>query len=311
MIKNRKKYCFKYSFPFIKKNRKIIKKILTSNKKGNIFSLKEKSVSNWLKSLNINVIENSRNIIYPKELDIYLPDYNIAIEFNGLYWHSELFKDKNYHLDKTLRCKENGIDLIHIFENEWENKKDIIKSIILKKINKFKSFIDLSKCVFKKINTKKIKEFITENSLFEYEKCRYKCGIFNNNELIFVIGFNKNKNNIYIINICRKKFYNITDIKYIFNVLKNIYNVDNIFLNINLRFNNYIYSDCNVDMHIKPKFWYYNKNKKEFKLNNQNYFKNNLSNKLKKYDSSLSNKDNIRKNGYIKIWDCGYLRLKF
>ena len=43
------------------------------------------------------------------EKDVYIPDY-LALEFNGLYWHSEFGKDKNYHLNKTLLCKEQDIE---------------------------------------------------------------------------------------------------------------------------------------------------------------------------------------------------------
>jgi len=53
------------------------------------------------------------------EIDIYIPEYNIGIEFNGLYWHSEVYKEKNYHIDKTNYFKERGIRIIHIWEDEW------------------------------------------------------------------------------------------------------------------------------------------------------------------------------------------------
>jgi hypothetical protein len=73
---------------------------------------------------NHEIITNSKNIINPLELDIYLPDTNLAFEFNGLYWHSEEYKDKKYHLNKTLKCNELGINLIHIWEDDWIYKKD-------------------------------------------------------------------------------------------------------------------------------------------------------------------------------------------
>jgi len=70
---------------------------------------------------------NNRSVLNCLELDIYLPEYNVAIEFNGLYWHSELYKEKDYHLNKTLECKKKGVDLLHIFEDDWVFKQDIIK----------------------------------------------------------------------------------------------------------------------------------------------------------------------------------------
>lgn len=84
---------------------------------------------------NGKIFTNNRTVLDSgKELDIYLPDIKLAIEFDGLYWHSDKFLDKNYHLRKTKECEEKEIHLIHIFEDEWINKKDIVKNKIIKLI---------------------------------------------------------------------------------------------------------------------------------------------------------------------------------
>jgi serine/threonine protein kinase len=81
------------------------------------------------------IISKDRSILKNLELDIYLPKIKLAIELNGLYWHSELYKNKNYHLNKTKLCEEKGITLLHIFEDEWLEKLEIVKSIIKNKLN--------------------------------------------------------------------------------------------------------------------------------------------------------------------------------
>lgn len=70
------------------------------------------------------IIRNTKKIIYPLELDIFLPEKKLAFEYDGLYWHSDIYKDKNYHITKTNRCAEKGIRLVHVFENEWINHKE-------------------------------------------------------------------------------------------------------------------------------------------------------------------------------------------
>jgi len=72
-----------------------------------------------------DVIQSDKTILNNKnkEVGIYLPEYKIGIEFNGLYWHSELYKEKNYHLNKTEECEKQGVELIHIFEDERIYKK--------------------------------------------------------------------------------------------------------------------------------------------------------------------------------------------
>lgn len=76
------------------------------------------------------LIRNDRTILNGKELDLYYPDKNIAIEFNGDYFHSNDKKCNNYHINKYIKCKENNILLVSIFEYEWNNKKDNIKNYL-------------------------------------------------------------------------------------------------------------------------------------------------------------------------------------
>ena len=79
----------------------------------------ENEVAEFVQSLipNTQIVRNTRSIISPLELDIYIPDKKLAIEFDGILWHSEGVgnKPKKYHIIKTMACKEKGIKLIHIF----------------------------------------------------------------------------------------------------------------------------------------------------------------------------------------------------
>lgn len=100
---------------------------------ANKLSNGEDELFEFIKSLCTNVTQRERSIISPYELDIFLPSKQIAIEYNGLAWHSEKFKGneaKTYHLMKTSLCADKGIRLIHIFEDEWLNKKEIVKSML-------------------------------------------------------------------------------------------------------------------------------------------------------------------------------------
>jgi hypothetical protein len=130
--------------------------------RDNYYSSVEDEIIEWLKSLDVDNIEKgNKSILGVKELDIYLPDYKIAIEYNGLYWHSELKgRDRNYHLNKTLECDKQGIELIHIFEDEWIEKSDIIKSIIKGKLG-LSSKIYARKCELKELQSNKCKDFTT------------------------------------------------------------------------------------------------------------------------------------------------------
>ena len=71
----------------------------------------EKDLVKFIENFGIEVISSSNSIIPPYQLDIYIPSHKIAFEYNGLYWHNELFVDKNYHLNKTTECKIKNIQL--------------------------------------------------------------------------------------------------------------------------------------------------------------------------------------------------------
>lgn len=131
---------------------------------GSGFSKAEKEVVEWLRDVyDGEIAENTRSIIAPKELDIYLPEKNFAIEYNGLYWHSGERIDKRTHLDKTISCREKGIKLFHIFSDEWEYKRDIVKSMILHRLGMSMGIVYARKCEVRKVEKEQGREF--------FEKC--------------------------------------------------------------------------------------------------------------------------------------------
>jgi hypothetical protein len=104
----------------------------------------ELEVSSFIKSIyEGEIVFNDRKVLNGLELDIYLPSENIAIEFNGVYWHSHLFKDKKYHQQKALKCMEIGINLIQIWEDDWRNltRREILKLMLMSKLGMIKESI--------------------------------------------------------------------------------------------------------------------------------------------------------------------------
>ncbi len=156
----------------------------------------ERELAEWLQSLNIKVITNTRTII-KGELDIFLPDYNLAIEYNGLYWHCELGgKDINYHLNKTNQCEENNIRLLMIFEDEWKFQKQKCKDTILHLLGKSERGVYARNTTIKEISWKTAKEFLDQYHLLgSGSSGSYRIGAFDKqNNLIAVMVFG-NKNN--------------------------------------------------------------------------------------------------------------------
>ncbi|MFW6281265.1 MAG: hypothetical protein ACOC1O_00510 [bacterium] len=274
-------------------------------------SVAEKEIKDFILSLNIKVIENDRAILNGKEIDIYLPDYKLAIEYDGLYWHSEKRgKDKYYHLEKTKEAKEKGIDLIHIFEDEWRDKKEIVKSIIKNKLNKtIKIFA--RKCFIKEINLEEEKKFLKENHIQGYIASSLKYGLYYENELISIMTFGKsrfNKNFRWeLLRFCNKLNYSIIGgasklFKYFLRNTK-----ENIISYSDKRyFDGKIYSilGFNKQKDSYPNYYYLDSNY-SYRFSRIEFQKHKLKNKLNEFDENLTEYENMLNNGYDRIWDCG------
>jgi hypothetical protein len=159
-------------------------------------SIFEKQLAGWLTEKNISFESNNRKILCPQELDFYIPSHNLAIEFNGLYWHSEaLGKNKWYHYNKTKACAEQNIRLIHIFEDEWINNHAQCLDIISRSLSLTEHKLMARKCIIKEITNMETKEFLDKNHLQGYVSASKNVGLYYNQELIQLMTFKKPRYN--------------------------------------------------------------------------------------------------------------------
>jgi len=274
----------------------------------------ENTLVTWLKTFNIKIIQSDRKILDGKELDIFLPEYNIAIEFNGLYWHSEKFKEKNYHLEKTNKCLEQNIQLIHIWEDDWYYKKDIIKSILSYKIKKTISKIYARKCVIKKVTSKVSRLFLDENHIQGFAKSKYKFGLFFEDKLVSLMTFGYRytnaKKEFELIRFCNKINTNVIgSASKLFKYFLNNTDIDNIisFADISM-FNGDLYEKLGFDFIHKtqPNYFWIVKNKREhrFKYNKKKLIADG-------FDPNKTEKEIMWEIGYNRIWSCGQIKYMY
>ena len=140
---------------------------------------------------------HNRDILNGREIDIYIPSLKLGIEYDGLRWHSEIFnKDTNYHLSKTEECERQGIRLIHIFEDEWQYKRDIVKSRLLNLIGKTPNKIYARKCTIKEVDSHTASKFLDENHIQGKCNSSYRYGLYYNDELVSIMTFGKLRKNL-------------------------------------------------------------------------------------------------------------------
>jgi hypothetical protein len=269
------------------------------------------------------IIHQERKIIENTELDIYLPTEKIAIEYNGLYYHSELFgKERNYHLNKTEKCKRKGIFLIQIFEDEWIFKKNIVKQRLKHILNKDNDKIYARNCIVQKISYQDKKKFLEINHIQGNDTSFFNTGLFYKNELVALMTFSKprialgiiNKNNgLYELSrFCMSK--NIIGgagklLKYFERNInpKKLYSyADRRWSNGNL----YLTLGFKLDSMTSPNYWYFNKNSIPMREHRFNYRKSKL---LKEgYDENLTEWQIMQIKKYNRVWDCGNFKfIKF
>ena len=164
---------------------------------ANLISKGETQIANYIKSFGLRILQSNRKILKGQEIDIYIPEKKIAIEFNGTYWHDENHKDKNYHYDKWLACKNLGIQLIQIWEDDWNKNPELIKKSLAHKLN-----ISQDEKVFARktivviLNTKQVKEFLSENHIQGFASGSYYVGLNDiNNKTQAVLVLKKELNN--------------------------------------------------------------------------------------------------------------------
>ena len=273
------------------------------------FSNAEKQVVEFIRTLGIEVIENDRKVLKPKEIDIYIPSHRLAIEYDGLFWHSELNSEKDIHLYKTDECARQSIHLLHVFEDEWVERQNIIKSVIKSKLGLYDQTVGARSCAVKIMSNKEVSEFYNINHLQGSSNSKINIGIFYNDELVSCLSlskprFNKkydweitrfaNKLNTKVVGSFAKLF------KYF---LKN-YSGSIITYSDRRYFDGSIYKQNGfTELKDAPPSYYYTDYIQRY--NRINFQKHKLNDLLDQFDPKLTEWENMQLNGWDRIWDCG------
>jgi len=270
----------------------------------------------------------NRGLLEGKEIDIVIEDLKLCIEYNGLYYHTEkMGKGRNYHLDKTKACNNIGYKLIHIFEDEWVNKKDIvidkIKHLLL--LNK-ETKIGARKTIIKRIDNNTKNNFLNHYHIQGSDKSTINYGAYYQDELVGVMTFNgnrnmtKNNNGEYeLTRFATKLGYSISGLgskllKTFINDVqpKSIISFADIRWTPNVNDNLYTKMGFKLIKLIEPNYTYYNSKINKYKrFHKFNFGKNNIKKKYPNVDLNKSEFEIMSELGYDKIWDCGLIKYQY
>ena len=284
------------------------------NPVGDSSSVKQKELLEYIISVyNGKIISNYRDSI---EIDIYLPDLNLGFEFNGLYYHSDKFKDKYYHLNKFNHFKDRGIRIIFIWEDSWDLKKEIVMSQISNWLGKTYNRIYARKTDFRVItDVTVVRKFLNDNHIQGFINSSIKIGLFYNDELVSLMTFDKlegrskMKDNEYNLSRFVNKI-NTVVIGSASKLIKNfisVYSPERIisFADKDWSIGNLYYSlGFNKIGESEPDYKYIINNVRK---NKQNYQMNRLS---KSISEGKTEKEIMENSGYSRVYDCGKLKFE-
>lgn len=276
-------------------------------------SSQERKITNWLDSINIDYQKNDRHLIKPLELDIIIPKHNVAIEVNGLWYHSDRNgQDKHKHLLKTNQCKEQGYRLLHFYDYELNVHEEKCKSIIFSALQQ-SNIIYARKTSVIMIPSNIQRTFFNDNHIQGYSSSSICYGLMYNNELVACMSFGHSRySKQYDYELIRyaSKLHNnvIGGASKLFKHFIHNHNPESIISYCDNRlFTGIMYQQLDFQLtHISnPCAWYFDA--KQDRLYHRTMFqKHKLSSKLTTYDPNISSWNNIVNNGYNRIWDCGH-----
>lgn len=265
----------------------------------------------FLKNLGFSVVEHDRSVISPYELDFIFPDKNLAFEFDGLFWHSEgAGKDWDYHLRKTRLCGENGVTLVHVFEDEWRDRRPIVESRVKDMLGIYGNTVYARKCEIREVSSGESRTFLDENHLQGHVNGSVRFGLYSGGVLVSLMIFGKSrfsgKYQWEMLRFCSRLGYHVPGAagKLLKHFERNI-GPDSLVSYADLRWstgNLYKALGFNFVGNSPPGYFYVKGDRRYSRVMFQ---KHRLKDRLKKFDPEKTEVQNMTDNGYFRIFDCG------
>lgn len=299
------------------------------------------TVSRWLKSHNIEIrfdnsyisthelellqfistivnpeqiVTNTRSVIPPHELDIFIPHLRVAIEYNGVFWHSELNgKDRSYHINKHKQCKDNNIDLIQVWSNEWMLKTELVKSRLRAKLVGSNNKAFARKCSIIEMTTVQQRDFFEQNHIQGHVNSSVCYGLVQDDQIQCAMSFIKtrydnsegyellrfaNKIDTNVVGGASKLFKHFIknhNPQRVVSYSMNRWNTGNLYQKLGFEFSHT----------SSPNYFYFERTDTHVLFSRVNFQKHKLKDKLTNFDPHISEWENMVNNGYDRIWDCG------
>ena len=270
----------------------------------------ELEILEFVQSLCPDAIGSDRKQIAPFELDIFVPSKRVGIEHHGLIWHSDKYTHKNSHLNKLKLCQSSNIDLIQIYADEWENKQDIVKSLIASRLGVYEQRHYARKTQLKAVPTHIARSFYNDNHMQGYTHAKEHYGLYVDDVLLSMASFapqrsiltNKSTHDLELVRFVNK--INTQVVGGFSKLLKAAKDRSIITYCDRRLFNGMGYRSVGFNWlrDSQPSYYYTTGREREMRFK---YQKHKLQSILETFDPKKSEGENMSDNGFYRIHDCG------
>lgn len=301
-------------------------------RKASGISQSEKAIVEYIRTFYSGIVlENAKGVLEGKtELDIYVPDKHLAIEFNGCYWHSDGVNTKNgevpsrdrrlfakwRHFEKYRSCTKKGIRLIHVFEDDFQLRREIVFSIIRNAMGFSPARIFARKCTLQDVPLAIYRAFLDDNHIQGYAYADVRKGLYCNGDLVEVIGINSKGTHSAepeLVRLCSRKF---TVVLGGFSRLLSTCPFPRLVSYIDLSvFGGGGYAEAGfLPERVNRPVYFYVKYGQHVRCPRTRYMRRRIaadfnSGVLKYYNPGESEAVNMYKNGFYRIWNCGTIKV--
>ena len=256
-----------------------------------------------------SIESNTRSIIHPLELDVYLPSAKLAIEYCGLYWHGDQYKANNYHAIKYHKCAVLGIQLITMYEDEWKNKADLVTTKLLYLASEDKSqAINGRSCQIRDVSLPNKAQFFDSSHVQGNGPSSINVGLYHNDVLVACMGLVSKINGVYLLNRYATSCNVRGGFTKLLSYFKKMYQWNIIETFADLRWSTgklYANSGFTEAYRLPPDYYWTDGKVRHHKFG---FRHTHIKTKFSNYNPDLTEDQNCRANKLWKIYDCGKIK---
>ena len=277
----------------------------------------ERGVIEYLESIGVESIENNnRRILGGREVDIWLPDHRVAIECHGVYWHHDGIPhiDPVYHQRKFLDCEAQGIQLLSLFSDQWDHRRDVVQKMLKTKLGMGNNSVGARECEVREIPNRDLRPLLESNHIQGFAAARYAAGLFHQGQLVagmsFApprLGIGKHRERDGVWELVRavsgvrvaggasrllSHFVRTHQPRQVFSYSDNEWSTGNLYRQLGFE----------LEREVAPGYWYV---PPDFGVRQHRFrfAKHRLV--AEGYDSALTEREIMTQRGYLRVWDCG------